>query len=80
VMTGIPLSMLPEGREAIVVEVRGGWGLVRRLAELGFTSGTKVKVLNSAPSGPLLVMVRGSRVALGRGLAMKIIVKPEKGD
>jgi ferrous iron transport protein A len=72
----IPLAMLQENCEAIVVEVNGGMGLIRRLAELGFTNGTRVKVLHSTPPGPILVMVRGSRIALGRGLAMKIMVNP----
>mgnify|MGYP001774440288 CR=1 FL=1 len=71
----IPLAMLPENEEAIVVEVKGGMGLTRRLSEMGFTYGAKVKVLHSNAPGPILVIVRGSRIALGRGVAMKIIVK-----
>lgn len=51
-------------------------GLVRRLAEMGFTRGARVRVLHSGPPGPVLVMVRGSRVALGRGVAMKVLVSP----
>jgi len=75
----IPLAMLPENKEAVVVEVNGGMGLTRRLSEMGFTYGAKVKVLHSTPPGPILVIVRGSRIALGRGAAMKIIVSLE-GD
>lgn len=78
-MYRIPLAMLPENKEAVVVEVNGGMGLTRRLSEMGFTYGAKVKVLHSTPPGPILVIVRGSRIALGRGAAMKIIVSLE-GD
>jgi len=53
--------------------------LTRRLTEMGFTNGTRVKVLHSTPPGPILVMIRGSRIALGRGLAMKIFVNPGEG-
>jgi ferrous iron transport protein A len=53
--------------------------LERRLAELGFTAGARVKVLHSTGPGPVLVLVRGSRVALGRGLAMRILVEPAEG-
>ncbi|MGC8999290.1 MAG: FeoA family protein [Candidatus Bathyarchaeia archaeon] len=74
----VPLAMLPENYEAVIVEVKGGMGLTRRLAEMGFTNGTKVKVLHSSPPGPMLVMVRGSRIALGRGVAMKIMVNPSE--
>ena len=73
----IPLAFLPENKQATVVEVMGGRGLVRRLYELGFTPGTKVKVLSSSSPGPMLVDVRGTRIALGRGVTMKIIVNPE---
>jgi len=78
-MATIPLAMLQENCEAVIVEVRGGMGLTRRLAEIGFTNGTRVKVLHSAPPGPMLVMVRGSRIALGKGVAMKIMVNPVEG-
>ncbi|PDM26146.1 ferrous iron transport protein A [Candidatus Bathyarchaeota archaeon B24-2] len=73
----IPLAFLPENKEAKVIEVKGGRGLVRRLSELGFTPGARVKVLLSNSPGPVLVDVRGSRLGLGRGLLMKIIVDTE---
>ena len=76
-MMEMPLAMLPENEEAKVVEVRGGRGLVRRLSELGFTPGAKVKILFSNSPGPVVIDVRGSRIALGRGLLMRIIVDPE---
>jgi len=73
----IPLTMLSENEEAVIVKVNGGMGLTRRLSEMGFTYGAKVKVLHSSPPGPILVVVRGSRIALGRGVAMKIMVSLE---
>ena len=73
----MPLAMLPENEEAKVVEVRGGRGLVRRLSELGFTPGTRVKILFSNSPGPIVIDVKGSRIALGRGLLMRIIVDSE---
>jgi len=76
-MMEMPLAILPENEEAKVVEVRGGRGLVRRLSELGFTPGAKVKILFSNSPGPVLIDVRGSRIALGRGLLMRIIVDSE---
>ena len=48
---------------------------VRRLTDLGLTPGTNVTVVKSAPfNGPLEVCVRGSRLALGRGMASRILV------
>ena len=73
----VPLAFLSENKQATVVEVVGGKGLVRRLYELGFTPGTKVRVISSSSPGPVLVDVKGARIALGRGVTMKIIVNPE---
>jgi len=73
----VPLAFLSENKQATVVEVVGGRGLVRRLYELGFTPGTKVRVISSNSPGPVLVDVKGARIALGRGVTMKIIVNPE---
>lgn len=56
------------------MEVNGGMGLIRRLAELGFTKGARVRVLHSSSPGPVLVMVKGSRIALGRGVAMRVMI------
>jgi ferrous iron transport protein A len=79
-MAAVPLALLQENCEAIIVEVRGGMGLTRRLAEMGFTRGARVRVLHSAPPGPMLVLVRGVMIALGRGVAMKILVNPVGGS
>lgn len=72
---GIPLAMLPPGIDATVIGVKGGRGLVRRLSDLGFVKGTKVRIMVSSGSGPLLVEIKGSRIAIGRGVAMKIFVR-----
>jgi len=51
----------------------------KRLSDLGLTPGTKVTVVKSAPfNGPLEVCVRGSRLAIGRGMASRILVDVER--
>ncbi len=42
-----------------------------RLASLGFTPGAQVDMTQNYGRGPLIVMVRGTRVALGRGEAVE---------
>jgi Fe2+ transport system protein FeoA len=70
------LADLPEGGRGTVAFTVGGHGLVRRLAEMGLTPGTEVKVLRAAPfHGPVEVSVRGASLALGRGIASKVFVK-----
>ncbi len=46
---------------------------------MGLTPGTEVTVVNSAPlNGPLEIRVRGSRLAIGRGMAERIFVEVER--
>ena len=66
--------MATQGEVVQVVAVRAGWGLQRRLAEMGLNPGVKVRVMNSQRPGPVVIDVRGSRLALGQGVAHKIMV------
>jgi len=75
-----PLTNLKEGEEGIVVYALGGRGLIKRLSEMGLTPGTEVLIKRIAPFyGPIQITVRGSSLALGRGIASKIFVK-HKGE
>jgi Fe2+ transport system protein FeoA len=48
----------------------------RRLMDMGLTPGTPIVVVKSAPfHGPIEVLVRGSRLALGRRMAHRILVQ-----
>ncbi len=71
----VPLAMVASGETVVVTEVVAGRGLQGRLAGMGLIPGVRIKVLNSQASGPVLIDLRGSRVALGRGIALKIAVK-----
>jgi len=42
---------------------------------MGFTPGSRVLMVNNYGHGPLLVMVHGARIALGRGEAARILVR-----
>ena len=83
----VPLTALRDGETAIVASIKAGhgrgrgrgWGFERRLMDMGLTPGTRVTVVKSAPfHGPLEILVRGSRLALGRGMAERIFVEIEK--
>jgi Fe2+ transport system protein FeoA len=68
--------MASPGQEVRLLGVRGGWGIRRRLADMGLTPGETLRIVQGGSSGPLLVAVRDSRLALGRGMAHKIMVEP----
>jgi ferrous iron transport protein A len=45
---------------------------MRRLEALGLTRGTRIKILNRNRGGSVILMVRGSRLAIGRKIAESI--------
>jgi ferrous iron transport protein A len=72
----LPLQMAPTGTDLHVIGIKAGHGLTRRLAELGFNEQATVRVIKAQGNGPLIVQLNNSRFALGKGMAMKIMVEP----
>ncbi len=72
----MPLAMLSPGERARVVDVRGGRSFVRRLTSLGVIPGTALEVVQNGLAGPLIVKLKESRLALGRGMSHRIMVAP----
>jgi ferrous iron transport protein B len=75
----VVLADLPLGARGAVACLHGGNDFIGRMTALGFTPGAEVGVVQNEGHGPLLVTVRGARMALGRGAAFKIAVKPLSG-
>jgi len=72
----VSLADLTEGEKCTIVLAAGGHGMIRRLAEMGLTPGTEARVVRSAPMhGPIEVSVRGVSLALGRGIAIRVLVR-----
>ncbi|MCD6402988.1 MAG: ferrous iron transport protein A [Candidatus Aenigmarchaeota archaeon] len=70
------LLRAPLGRDVIVIDVVGGICLKQRLFALGIVPGKKIKKVVQHPmGGPIIVEINGSRFALGRGMASKVIVE-----
>jgi len=71
----MPLVMVSEGEKVRLVAIRGGLRLRKRLADLGLNVGMTFRVVRVNPHGPLILAVKDSRLALGRGMAHKVIVE-----
>ncbi|MCR4396662.1 MAG: FeoA domain-containing protein [Candidatus Saccharicenans sp.] len=74
---------IPQGRNFRIVEIKGGPGLHRRLLALGFHRGDLISLDGEALlGGPVLVrnLTSDTRIALGRGIARKILVEPVEAD
>jgi len=69
-----PLVMAAIGEQVRLESIKGGEKMLHRLTALGLTPGVELSVVQNA-GGPLLLSVRGSRIALGRGMAQKMMVR-----
>ncbi len=71
----ILLTDVQPGQRVKLVDIDAGHGARHRLTELGLIPGVELGVIQDE-GGPLLLAVHDSRLALGRGMAHKIMVKP----
>jgi len=63
----------------VVRQVGGGKALAGRLAAMGLIVGSRLEVLQNLPHGPVLIRVRDTRIALGRGEAIKVLAEEVTG-
>jgi len=74
VSIGVPLTELASGAKTVVRRLGGGSSANRRLASMGVVVGSAIEVLQNRRHGPVLILVRDTRLAIGRGEAGKILV------
>jgi ferrous iron transport protein A len=77
-MNKLDLTQLKAGKEAKIIEIAGGQGMLRRVESLGIRDGAKIKKVSSQMMrGPITVQIGNTRVAIGFGMAQKIFVSIE---
>lgn len=75
----VRLSGMYPGQSGLVVRIEGGAGLVSRLSAMGIRPGRKITKLSSMlMRGPVTVQAGSTRLAIGFGMAGKIIVELEQ--
>lgn len=75
---GIPLHQLPIGRWARLTGPLST-SVPRRLLDLGFVPGTRLKIVRRAPFGdPLEIEIRGTRLCFRRSQLRGLRVIPEE--
>lgn len=73
----VPLSSLKAGEEGMVKKISGGMGFIKKLINIGIRTGSTIKVLNTS-SGPIIITTEGTKAAIGRGAASKILIEKMK--
>jgi ferrous iron transport protein A len=72
----VPLDRVGENRRAKVIDIQGGWGLKKRMGQMGIHPGDRIQVVRYGPfGGPMVIEVHGFQLALGRGVASRIFVE-----
>ena len=74
----ISLTSAPRNKQLKIAEITGGYGVHRRLIALGLHKNDLIELdTHRIPGGPLLVrnLTSDISVALGRGVAQKIMVE-----
>jgi len=69
------LSDVQNGKKGKILEMDAGKRLFNRLVSMGINEGNEFTVVRNNKNGPVVIDVDGSRFAIGRGMAEKILVK-----
>jgi len=73
------LTECNRGEIVTILSVEAGYKAKRRLANLGIVPGVRILKKKSAPlKGPIEIIVKGSSLVIGRGLASKIMVQCDR--
>lgn len=69
------LSRVDQGKEVTLVRISGGRGIRSKLYSMGLVPGSSFTVLSRGRGGPVMLRVKDARLAIGQGMAQKILVE-----
>ena len=69
----MPLTMLSIGEHAIINNCRATGKTKKHLEDLGIIPGTSISVISEL-GGSIILSVKGSRLAISKGIASKVSV------
>jgi ferrous iron transport protein A len=79
IIQGIKLSDCEPGSHVIIDKISGGDKLRDKLFSMGILPGKDIEILSLRKRGPVIVKVNETRLVIGHGMALKILVIPSKG-
>lgn len=71
----MPLSMVKVGCTVLIKEISTDSNLASKLKLMGMFRGTPIKILSSEYGGPMILLVRGTQIALGYNIVSLIRVE-----
>lgn len=77
-MSEVDLTKFAGNSTGKVTRIAGGYGIVKKAENLGIRVGTEIEKISShRMRGPIIIKVGNTSVAIGYGMAKKIIVNPK---
>jgi Fur family ferric uptake transcriptional regulator len=73
----IPLVMAKQGERLVIKEFTGGKAAQMHLFSMGLKIGDKIEVVTNMNGGQVVIAIDYNRLAIGQGLAQKVLVQPE---
>jgi ferrous iron transport protein A len=74
----IALTRMNSGQSGIVIQVQGGRNVLSRLDALGIRPGKRItKISSMLMRGPVTIEVDRAQVAIGFGMASRVLVRPD---
>jgi ferrous iron transport protein A len=70
----MPLTAVIPGQKVTLIDILGGRGIRSKLYSMGLVPGTKLIVLGNR-GGPIMIAVNDTRLALGFGMAKRVMVE-----
>ena len=70
----MPLTAVNPGQKVTLIDIQGGRGLRSKFYSMGLIPGVKLTIVGNR-GGPIMIAVNDTRLALGFGMARKIIVE-----
>jgi Fe2+ transport system protein FeoA len=74
----VPVTFAREDDLVTLAALEGGWHFKKRLTALGLLPGEPLRVIRNSGSGPIVIEVKDTRLAIGRGEANKVMVREER--
>lgn len=69
------LLMVKHNKKVKLKEIAWGAKLKKKLNDMGLTPGVEFQVVSSTSYGPMVINLRGTRLALGKGIVSKIFIE-----
>ncbi len=74
----VPLAFIEPGTTVEVMDFRCGGKCGSRLRELGIVKGVSYRISTGRRNGPMILSNGETRIGIGAGIAMKVMVKELK--